>query len=464
MSEFILFSLVKFAVNIFHLILIYILLCLLMHCFADESCRIRIKRVTGIVMLIEVIDIIYQLMLHDPSWGISLNSVALLFSLLAIICTVLMVSPGKGLSIGSRVKSFFGVLFMYFLVIFNEFDIKLLLTYAFADSASAILSDPESQSQLGSIFTDVFSIILLSVYIPYIYFSYYKKNMRTKLRKLDKLILAGYLVLLMFVGGIFATFEQENISIAGGNESLKSIVTLLVSVIVIAAPVIMMRVRASAYYKELSEYQQTFLETELNATRQYKKAQEDTRAFRHDVQNNLSAVALLMEQGRIEEARQYINDMRTEVNALSPRVVTGDEMVDSLVSSKLAKMEELGIKFTLDGVIDGGLGWKPMDICTVFANMLDNAIEAASQTEQPFIELTFRKTDHHRLIKASNSCAADVDCAPLLSEDTHITSKADKALHGYGIGNIRRTVEKYGGMMRLSCAERVFTVEIILSK
>ena len=51
-----------------------------------------------------------------------------------------------------------------------------------------------------------------------------------------------------------------------------------------------------------------------------------------------------------------------------------------------------------------------------------------------------------------------------ISEDTHITSKADKALHGYGIGNIRRTVEKYGGMMRLSCAERVFTVEIILSK
>lgn len=173
------------------------------------------------------------------------------YVLLAIICTVLMVSPGKGLSIGSRVKSFFGVLFMYILVIFNEFDIKLLLTYAFADSASAILSDPESRSRLGSIFTDVFSIILLSVYILYIYFSYYKKNMRTKLRKLDKLILAGYLVLLMFVGGIFAAFEQENISIAGGNESLKSIVTLLVSVIVIAAPFIMMRVRASAYYKAL---------------------------------------------------------------------------------------------------------------------------------------------------------------------------------------------------------------------
>ena len=62
--------------------------------------------------------------------------------------------------------------------------------------------------------------------------------------------------------------------------------------------------------------------------------------------------------------------MRTEVNALSPKVVTGDEMLDSLVSSKLAKMEELGIKFRLDGVIDGGLDWKPMDTCTVLNHTL----------------------------------------------------------------------------------------------
>jgi sensor histidine kinase regulating citrate/malate metabolism len=139
-------------------------------------------------------------------------------------------------------------------------------------------------------------------------------------------------------------------------------------------------------------------------------------------------------------------------------------MVDALISSKLAKMAELGITFSTDGVIDGGLNWKPMDICTVFANLLDNAIEAAAQTENGFVRLSFRKSEHHRLIEAVNSCPADVDCDALMLGGSHITGKQDKALHGYGIGNIRKTVEKYGGMMKLSCAEHVFTMQIVLMK
>ncbi|MBP3272292.1 MAG: GHKL domain-containing protein [Ruminococcus sp.] len=45
-----------------------------------------------------------------------------------------------------------------------------------------------------------------------------------------------------------------------------------------------------------------------------------------------------------------------------------------------------------------------------------------------------------------------------------MTSKEDKSLHGYGVGNIRKTVEKYGGMMRLTCKDKIFTMELILQK
>ena len=151
-------------------------------------------------------------------------------------------------------------------------------------------------------------------------------------------------------------------------------------------------------------------------------------------------------------------------SALSPKVVTGDETVDALISAKLARISECGITFRMDGVIDGGLNWKPMDICTVFANLLDNAIEAAANTENGFIDLEFKKSEHHRLIRASNNCAEELDCDALMLSDRHFTSKQDKALHGYGIGNIRKTVEKNGGMMKISCAEHVFTMEIILPR
>lgn len=194
------------------------------------------------------------------------------------------------------------------------------------------------------------------------------------------------------------------------------------------------------------------------------RCRDSTRAFRHDVQNNLTVVSMLLREGKTEQAEQYVNAMCAEINALSPKIVSGDEMVDALITAKLAEMSEYGITFRMDGVIDGGLKWKPLDICTVFANLLDNAIEAAAKTENGFVDLEFRKSEHHRLIRASNSCAEDPDCDALMLSGNHFTGKQDKALHGYGIGNIRRTVEKNGGMMKISCAEHVFTTEIILPK
>lgn len=238
--------------------------------------------------------------------------------------------------------------------------------------------------------------------------------------------------------------------------------TMLLMLIVI--PVLLIRNRISVSYQERSAYQERFLEAELQASRQYKAAQEDTRAFRHDVQNNLTVVSMLLQDGKTEKAKQYVNEMCAEINALSPKIVSGDEMVDALISAKLAEISERGITFRMDGVIDGGLNWKPLDICTVFANLLDNAIEAAGKTENGFIDLEFKKSEHHRLIRASNSCAEEADCDALMLSGSHFTSKQDKALHGYGIGNLRRTVEKNGGMMKNSCEEHVFTMEMILPK
>ena len=141
-------------------------------------------------------------------------------------------------------------------------------------------------------------------------------------------------------------------------------------------------------------------------------------------------------------------------------------MLDALISTKLAKITEDGIDFTIDGVADGGFDWKPIDVCTVFANALDNAIEACELLEDEdarFIRLEFRKTRHQRLIILSNSTSQEVDCEKLLSGTVNMTTKKKRSLHGYGVRNIRRTLEKYGGMMELSCEDGIFTMNMILN-
>ena len=174
----------------------------------------------------------------------------------------------------------------------------------------------------------------------------------------------------------------------------------------------------------------------------------------------------LLKEKKYKEAEKYISDLTGDLAALSPRIVTGDDMLDSLISSKLGELDRQGIVLTIDGGIDGGLNWPPIDICAVFANAIDNASRACMETEdgsEKYIRISFRKTKLQRVIKISNSTAAKVDCDRLMSGGSRYTTKNDKNDHGYGLMNIRKTVEKYSGLMKLSSTDNEFIITIVLS-
>lgn len=456
----------------------YISEAMLLHCFYDDGIKLTMKKSVIILIMLacmEVVIIPIQLITKQfvsPEKYEELNKWApeffsTLFSWLSLIFIFLSIAIRKGIGIKKTLQRLVVAVFFYYLLAYN-FTLVSSISFFCVTESTIMTKGYYDISDTEAIISNIIYFICTLLLVIYLYFAYYKKQFAVRPRKIDRVFVILYFLFIVVLANLFATFEIDDsgldVNISINEPGLRVMLALAMLVLLIAVPIVMIRGRVNAYYKEVNAYQQSFLETELNASKQYKAAQEDTRAFRHDVQNNLSVVAMLMEQGKVEEAQKYLNDMRTEVSALSPKVVTGDEMVDSIVSSKLAKMEEKGISFNIDGVIDGGLDWKPMDICTVFANLIDNAIEASSQTEEPFIDIAFRKTDHHRLVKASNSCIENVDTEKLMSGEAHITTKENKSMHGYGVGNIRRTIEKYGGMMRLSCEDKVFTMELILPK
>ena len=475
-------SLIYYVFNFLDFVLIFLGIAILMHCFCDDAIVVSKKRTLlfsagSLVILIGItvsqvfsgyiygciVGFISKKLQQEIDYGSAMDIYYILQSIPMYLWMTFMIAFRKG----SGVKKIF-------LRMIGSFCIFLLFSTACSIPKELIQYGVNETGMFSKHLTEVslFDLAVLEisrcafqiVLVLILYYGFYRKGVALRMRKVDVAALIAYYLMLRGLTVLFHQVEKEEIQLGGGNPAVRIVLIASMLLLIVMIPVLLVRTRLSASYKELNAYQQNFLEAELNASRQYKAAQEDTRAFRHDVQNNLTAIAMLMQEGRIDEAERYLNDMRTEVNALSPKVVSGDDMVDSLISSKLAKMSENGIRFSMDGVIDGGLNWKPMDICTVFANLLDNAIEAASQTEDGFIRLECKKTGHHRLIRASNSCKENVDCESLLSGESHITSKEDKSLHGYGIGNIRKTVEKYGGMMQISCAERVFTMELLLAK
>lgn len=292
------------------------------------------------------------------------------------------------------------------------------------------------------------------------YFMFIRKRIFLKMRKRDTVL---FLVYFIFVNYCYFTASASINTLLPKAIGVSQLVFDIFLIILI--PFYMIMDRQTSYFSEMSTRNEQFLEAELIASNVYRQSQQDTRAFRHDMNNNLAIVSSLMKKGSYEQAEQYVDELHGRLASFSPRIVTGEDMLDALISSKLADIEQRGITFTVSGVIDGGLGWKPIDVCAVFANLIDNAAEACDKIEQgeKYIRLSFRKTEHQVIITLQNSVAARVDCSRLL-DGSYYTSKADRSHHGFGMKNIKETLEKNGAIMQLTCSDTEFMTTMILMR
>lgn len=174
----------------------------------------------------------------------------------------------------------------------------------------------------------------------------------------------------------------------------------------------------------------------------------------------------MLENENPDEAKAYLKDLLCDIRDLSPKVVTGDEMLDFIFSTKWNLMQQEQIRFQVDGVLDGGLNLKPMDACSIFANAFDNALEACMKMppEQPrAIHVLFKRTSQYYYIEIKNTVHENIDCTKLLSFG-HYTTKKDSSHHGFGMQTIQRTMQNHDGIFKMNCANNWVTLTFILNR
>ena len=212
--------------------------------------------------------------------------------------------------------------------------------------------------------------------------------------------------------------------------------------------------------EELVASQAKFFETSA-------KSDNEIRAMRHDMRNNIQVLKLLLESGEYDKMREYLDEMGENLTSADVSAHTGDTIADAIIADKAAKAEECGVKLKCSGKI-AGVEISPVDMCKILANLLDNAIEAASVPELSelddslrTIELQFKKTDNFFMISVTNPCAV----APEIIDGKIKTSKKDHKNHGFGIHNIENAASGYGGELTVSCEEKpygfMFRAEVV---
>ncbi len=186
---------------------------------------------------------------------------------------------------------------------------------------------------------------------------------------------------------------------------------------------------------------------------------EETRKIRHDMNNHLTALEILINEGKINEAKTYLGEISAELTAQKPPAVTGRPVLDALLFGKVQTAANYGIK--LDITVDASFpeSISDYDLCGIFGNILDNAIEACEKCDrQKFIRLSVKKQMDMLFIFSENTCLSEA-VSPVYE-----TSKPDKAAHGYGIRRIKQLAEKHGGTVKLSAENNLFSISVLIQK
>lgn len=188
----------------------------------------------------------------------------------------------------------------------------------------------------------------------------------------------------------------------------------------------------------------------------------ELREVKHDVKNQYAYMRAMLEEGKYEELKTYFNELLgTFAVSLFEQVDSGNEIIDSVLNFELAKMREKDIKADIRVSVPSQLPFKKSSILTLFANVIDNAIDACERDkpENPFVSVVVNIRGDQLLLSVSNP-------TKLKQEDLDAgltTNKTDKKRHGYGMKIIRKVVSKYNGFYRCFIEDGLFISECLLS-
>ena len=188
------------------------------------------------------------------------------------------------------------------------------------------------------------------------------------------------------------------------------------------------------------------------------KQHRQSERLRHDMKNHIIALSALSRNKEWEKLDSYLKNMESIVLEAAGDV-TGNKAVDALLYQKRKRAEEENIKWECDVRMPEEYGINEFDLCVLFGNVLDNALEACGRMESGecrFIRIQAKTVKKCFLLDVKNS----MDKA---EKDTGgFTGKGELQEHGIGLMNVGDVVNKYNGAVNTQAGEGVFVISVLI--
>ena len=204
--------------------------------------------------------------------------------------------------------------------------------------------------------------------------------------------------------------------------------------------------KSSQYHSQIAVYKML--------SEQYRQSER----LRHDMKNHIIALSALSRNKEWEKIDGYLKNMEGIALDVGGDM-TGNKAVDALLHQKRKQAKEGNIQWECDVQIPGECCINEFDLCVLFGNILDNALEACGRMqgdECRFINIQAKAVKKCFLVEVKNSMGR----AEKFTES--FTDKGNYQAHGIGLLNVGDVVDRYNGAVHKEAKKGIFVISILM--
>lgn len=190
---------------------------------------------------------------------------------------------------------------------------------------------------------------------------------------------------------------------------------------------------------------------------------EAMRRLRHELRNQYTMMKLMLERGEYEKLNDYFSEYSERLLPSLSYVDCGNRVVSAVMNVELDKAARSGIKIDYEIAVPAETAFADTDMCSLLFNLLNNAIEHLErnpEVEDRTVVFRLKLINKTLFVTVENAVASEHERRSL----TLITSKKDKAAHGYGTKVVKGIVDAHNGSVEYKAEHGRFVVSAILSE
>ncbi len=252
---------------------------------------------------------------------------------------------------------------------------------------------------------------------------------------------------------LFDYLVMTNRTMRGENLTLAYLLVLF-----FALAAILVLVSSERYFilnreREETQFASDHLQMKYNLFLKDKTNNEMIQALYHDMKNHLLTIERM---GQTEQSQAYITDLKNQLEQMELPYHTGWQTLDAILLNKKIECDQYDIQLSSYVFFTQKEFLSSMEICTLFGNCIDNAIEAVSnlEKEKRNIHISGGEVNGNIVITIRNPFEHDLKH----KDGKFVTTKKDVAHHGYGLTNVRHVIEKYDGTLTFKVVDSTFSV------